>query len=208
LRYKNRLAQLTGRKKLYAMIGSVFVVLLVIGIGANYNYLTMPLGQPQVSPDPRDSSIVASNFRVLSQAHTDVCAYLGNYQSNSNYISSLADNFYLQGSCCSPMDYTHYATQINGLKNYSNIPMIPRDPYNVSAPLAKQMISYAAMALTPAQQEVYDTALQMSKEGPCCCQCWAWYTHEGLAKALISQHGWNAQQIVGIWSQEDCCGGA
>jgi hypothetical protein len=168
----------------------------------------MPSGQAQISPDPRDPSIVASNFRVLSQAHTDVCAYLGDYQANSNYISSLSDNFYLQGSCCSPMDYTHYVSQVNSLKNYSNIPMIPRDPYNVSAPSARQMMSYAAMALTPAQQAVYDGALQMSKEGPCCCQCWAWYTHEGLAKALISQYGWTAQQIANIWGLEDCCGGA
>ena len=190
------------------MSGAIFAVLLAIGVGAYNNYMIMPSGQAQGSPSPQDSSKAASNFRVLSQAHTDVCAYLGDYQANSNYISSLANNFYLQGSCCSPMDYTHYVSQINSLKNYSNIPMIPRDPYNVSASQAKQMISLAGVAITPAQQAVYDNALKTSKEGPCCCQCWAWYAHEGLAKVLISQFGWNAQQIADILTLEDCCGGA
>lgn len=198
-------------KKVYTLSIITLVALSIAGIAAYYGGMIMPSSSSGNSPstlDPNIFSAIASNFRALSQAHTDVCAYLGDYQANSNYISSLADNFYLQGSCCSPMDYTHYVSQINGLKNYSNIPTIPRDPYNVSAPLAKQMLSYAAMALTPAQQAAYDGALQTSKEGPCCCQCWAWYAHEGLAKDLISQYGWNAQQIADIWSLEDCCGGA
>ncbi len=105
------------------------------------------------------------------------------------------------------MDYSHYVSQVNGLKNYTAIPVIPQDPYNVSAVIAKQMISYVDTNLAPTQQSVYDGAVSMSGEGPCCCQCWAWYAHEGLAKDLISQYGWNAQQVAKIWSLEDCCGG-
>jgi hypothetical protein len=150
---------------------------------------------------------MASSFRVLSQAHTDVCAYLGDRQANANYINSLADNYLIQGSCCTPMDYGHYASQITGLRNYSSIQIIPKDPYNVTGSLAKEMFSYVGAALTPSQQAVYDEALKTSSEGPCCCQCWAWYAHEGLAKALITQHGWNAQQVANLWGLEDCCGG-
>lgn len=201
---------MTGRKKAYAFVGSALAIMLAAGAGVYFynSSMLMPPGQAQGAPNAQYSSVLASDFRVLSQAHTDVCAYLGNQQANTNYIGSLAGDYLLQGSCCSPMDYGHYVSQSTGLKNYSNIQIIPRDPYNVSASLAKQMISYDTMALTPAQQAVYDSAMQMSKEGPCCCQCWAWYAHEGMAKALISQYGWNAQQIVNIWNLEDCCGGA
>ncbi len=201
---------MTDRRKAYVLAGAALAVLLAVGTGVYYynNNMTMSSGQAHGAPNPQDSSMLASDFRVLSQAHTDVCAYLGSQQANTNYIGSLPDGYLLQGSCCSPMDYGHYMSQVTSLKNYSSILVIPPDPYNVSAILAKQMISYDTMALTPAQQAAYDGAMQMSKEGPCCCQCWAWYAHEGLAKALISQHGWNAQQIANLWHLEDCCGGA
>jgi len=180
-----------------------FAVLLVVGIAAYYNYTVAV----QNAPSGQDITVTATHFRMLSQAHTDVCANIGNQQANINYINSLSDSTYLQGSCCTPMDYSHYVSQVDGLKNYTDIPIIPEDPYNVSGVLAKQMISYVSTNLTPAQQAIYDHAVSMSGEGPCCCQCWAWYTHAGLAKALISQYGWNAQQVSNIWSLEDCCGG-
>jgi hypothetical protein len=193
----------------------IAVVLLVVILGGAAYYVSTEGSGPTYSSTSRieDSSstqgfnVIASNFRVLSQSHTDVCAYIGDQQANTNYINSLPDNYYLQGSCCTPMDYSHYVSQIGALWGYSNIPIIPLDPYNVSAPLAKQMISYDGLALTSAQQAVYDGAMKASTEGPCCCQCWAWYAHEGLAKALIRQYGWNAQQIANIWQLEDCCGG-
>src|SRR5207245_2210576 len=105
-------------------------------------------------------------------------AYLGNQQANTNYINSLADDYYLQGSCCTPMVYSHYVSQIGGLRNYSSIGIIPQDPYNVSASSAKQMMAYDGSTLTPSQQATYDSAVRTSGEGPCCCQCWAWYAHE------------------------------
>ena len=189
-----------NRKKVYALVGVAVAAILTAGIIA-YNT------QATDSPAAGDTTALAADFRILSQAHTDVYAYLGNQQANTNYIDSLADSYYLQGACCNPIVYNHYVAQIAGLKNYSSIPIIPRDPYNVSASMAKQMISFGSIGLTPAQQAVYDGAIKTSSEGPCCCQCWAWYAHEGLAKALISQYGWNAQQIANIWHLEDCCGG-
>lgn len=193
-------------KRVYALAGGAVAILLVVGVIAYINSMMGSAGAND-SQSGQESGTVASDFRILSQAHTDVCTYLGNQQANTNYINSLADDYLLQGSCCTPMDYSHYVSQVTSLKNYSGIPVIPRDPYNVTGSLAKQMISYDEIVLTSAQQAVYDGAIKTSSEGPCCCQCWAWYAHEGLAKVLISQHGWNAQQIANIWDLEDCCGG-
>ncbi len=178
------------------------VLLLVVGVFVYHGY-----SMAQDSPGPQDHSSIASSFGILNQAHTDVCAFLGDQRANTNFINSLEDDYYLQGACCNPMVYSHYSSQIQGLRNYSGISIIPRDPYNVSGSQAKQLISFDAITLTPDQQSVYDNALKTSPEGPCCCQCWAWYAHEGLAKALISRNGWNVQQIVDIWGLEDCCGG-
>ena len=188
-------------KRVYALVGMGVAVILVAGIVA-YTALA------QDSPAAGDTGRAAADFRILSRAHTDVCAYLGNQQANTNYIDSLDDSYYLQGACCNPMVYSHYTEQITGLKNYSQISIIPHDPYNASASLAKQMISFDSISLTPAQQAVYGSALKSSSEGPCCCQCWAWYAHEGVAKELISKYNWGAQQISNIWKLEDCCGGA
>ncbi len=190
-----------SRGRVYACIVIVSVVLVLVGVAAYYDRTSAS------RPNVTDASTTAANFRALSQAHTDTCGNIGNKQANINYINSLVDSTYLQGSCCTPMDYSHYVSQVNGLKNYTAIPVIPQDPYNVSAVIAKQMISYVDTNLAPTQQSVYDGAVSMSGEGPCCCQCWAWYAHEGLAKDLISQYGWNAQQVAKIWSLEDCCGG-
>ena len=99
-------------------------------------------------------------FRNSGRAHTDVCAYLGSQQANTNYIDSLADDYCLQGSCCTPIVHSHYASQVAGLKNYSGITIMPRDPYNVSASQAKEMISFDAISLTSAQQAVYNASIK------------------------------------------------
>lgn len=196
----------TEKRNERTLLGLALAAITIIGLVTYYSY-TMTSKGTQDSAEMQGPISVRESFQILSGSHTDVCAYLGDRQANTNYIDSLADDFYLQGSCCAPMDYSHYVSQVTALKNYSSIPIIPRDPYNVSASLAKQMISYDTAALTPSQQAVLDNALKASSEGPCCCQCWAWYAHEGLAKALITQYGWNGQQIAKLWSLEDCCGG-
>lgn len=160
----------------------------------------------QVSADPA----IRQKFTMLSAAHTDVCGDIGNKPAIGKYMAMLPSGSRLQGSCCSPMDMKKYVSQVNGLKKYAYIPQIPQDPYDTSVVSAKQMLGYYDnIQLTPAQQSTFDTAQKMSGDkGWCCCQCWAWYTHAGLAKYLITQHGFNTQQIVEVTNLEDCCGGA
>lgn len=148
-------------------------------------------------------------FAKLSSAHTDVCQDMGNKQAIDMYMNNLPDDARLQGSCCSPMDMKKYVSQMSGLKAYADIPQIPSDPYDISKLSAQQMLGYYDnIQLTPAQQSVYDAAQKMTADhGWCCCQCWAWYTHAGLAKYLITQHNYTAQQVVTVINLEDCCGG-
>lgn len=152
-------------------------------------------------------------FDYLSQQHTDACHWpgvnLGDETANVNWINGLPDGVYLQGACCSPMDFQpDYVTQTSGLQNYSSISVIPPDPYNVPGHAAKAMAANAGLALTPDQQTIYDNAMPMTTDkAPCCCQCWAYYAHEGLAKTLIVQNGYDSQQVAAVLVLEDCCGG-
>ena len=116
----------------------------------------------------------------------------------------------IQGSCCSAMDFHRYQEQVEGLKQYANIPQIPNDPYDVPVKLAKQLFEYQkTIQLTPNQQAIYDQAMQISEEGgPCCCRCWRWTAFEGQAKYLISELNWSAQQVAELWDLEDGCGGS
>ncbi len=149
-------------------------------------------------------------FAKLSIAQTDVCRDLGNKTAIEKYMNSLPNKVRLQGSCCNLMVFSKFFSQIYGLKQYSGISQIPSDPYNVSATSAKQMLSfYDTIHLTSSQQSIYNSAkVKTADNGWCCCQCWAWYTHAGLAKYLITQHNYSFQQIVAVTNLEDCCGGA
>ena len=139
---------------------------------------------------------------MLSTANTNFCA-------GPAFISQKSDDEMLQGSCCSKMDFHRYKEQIEGLKKYSNIKQIPSDPYDISVPLAKELLNYKdTIWLTPEQQAIYDEATKMSHEkGPCCCKCWRWHAFEGLAKYLITEHNFNSEQIAEVWDLSDGCGG-
>jgi hypothetical protein len=107
------------------------------------------------------------------------------------------------------MDMHSYEEQIVGLEeNYGASEIIPRDPYDVPASWVRQMIEYSNQTtLTPEQQAVYDSAVQLSDEGgPCCCVCWHWYAYEGLAKHLIINENLSAEQIAEMWNLSDACG--
>ena len=60
--------------------------------------------------------------------------------------------------------------------------------------------------LTPDEQKIYDEAYAMSMEKPCCCKCWHYYTNEGIAKKMIKDGVFNAQQIAAYWDTSDICG--
>lgn len=192
-----------------ALVGIVVAALAVYsfrGTDTKMSSSKSGMADMQVQATP----VMKQTFVKLASAHTDVCQDMGDKPAIDMYMDNLPSGSRMQGSCCSPMDMKKYVSQINGLKKYANIPQIPSDPYDISKVSAMQMLGYYNdIQLTPAQQAIYNKAQKMTNDhGWCCCQCWAWYTHAGLAKFLISQHNYTAQQVADITNLEDCCGGA
>ena len=106
------------------------------------------------------------------------------------------------------MDLDHYAEQIEGLKQYSSISMIPADPYDVEADKARAGMAAYDLELTPKEQASYDYAIKNADDGgPCCCKCWRWKVYGGLAKLLIREHGFTGWQVAEFWSLSNGCGG-
>jgi len=149
------------------------------------------------------SGSMEEKFAMLSSANTNYCA-------SSDFLDAKTDSDRLQGSCCTKMDFHQYAEQVEGLKQYSSIDVIPSDPYDIEASLAKRLIAYdKEITLTAEQQKVYDKAMGMSDEGgPCCCKCWRWTAFEGQAKYLITKYNFDEKQIAHVWDLEDGCGGS
>ena len=173
----------------------------------------MNMGAASNSPPSAGSAgttAVQQTFAVLSVARTDVCSDMGDEQAIHRYMNALPVGARLQGSCCTPMDYQKFATQIAALRKYAAVGAIPSDPYDTPAASAQQMLGfYDNIKLTAPQQTVFDAAASKTDDkGWCCCQCWAWYTHAGLAKYLLTTRGFTAQQIVDVTNLQDCCGGA
>ena len=185
----------------YLFIFSIVIVMVIS---------TILLISPTKYPSTLSKSVSFASFTVLSHATSDVCIF-GISQTNS-FIDSKPNGSYLQGSCCTYMVYSTYNKQITGLKEYSNISEIPQDPYNVSVSLVKQMLQYWNATLTPQQNATLTAALAITKQmggdpGYCCCQCWAWYFHEGLLKYLILHYNMSAENLGNVLYLEDCCGG-
>lgn len=154
------------------------------------------------------SEVLAARFDYLSKNGNSSCS-----ASFRDSISSMPDDARLQGSCCSPMSMHRYREQIDGLKKFKavadqSIDKIPDDPYDIEVGLAKEIMSYYNMKLTPEEQKAYDYAMQNSSEkGPCCCKCWRWYVYGGLGKYLIKNHGFTGEQVTQVWNLSDGCGG-
>jgi hypothetical protein len=111
------------------------------------------------------------------------------------------------------MSLHRYGEQIDALRKFKSVASqkiaeIPDDPYDIEAGLAKKLLSYYDMALTPKEQKRYDYAMSNSAEkGPCCCRCWRWHVYGGLAKFLIRNHGFTGEQLTQVWNFSDGCGG-
>lgn len=182
----------------------IIVVLFVGGV--------LLFGTPQQKQTQTDvgSGTVAlvTKFDDLSQNGNSSCS--GGFRDS---IADMSDGERLKGSCCSPMSLHRYTEQIEGLQKFKtvsgqDITEIPDDPYDISAELAKQLITYYDIELTLEEQEAYDYAMLNSHEkGPCCCKCWRWYVYGGLAKFLIQNHGFTGEQITQLWDLSDGCGG-
>ena len=123
-------------------------------------------------------------------------------------ISRMPVTARLRGSCCAEMESKRYVSQVEGLKKYAAIPEIPPDPYDIAAGVAQKAMSHYDLVLSPDQQQAYQYAMDKSDEkGPCCCQCWRWKLYGGLAKFLITEHGFTGDQVVEVWNLSNGCGG-
>src|SRR3989344_299463 len=153
--------------------------------------------------DPSASAGSKEKFDYLAAQTGNTCGL------QLSTVSNYSDDRRVQGSCCSKMDFHGYQEQVEGLKKFKDLPFIPSDPYDISGAQAKQLFSFLEnIELNPAQQAIYNEAAKISDEGgPCCCKCWHWDAYEGLAKKLIVDYDWGAQQIAELWDLSNACGG-
>ena len=151
---------------------------------------------------------LAAKFDDLSKNGNSSCS--ARFQDS---IAKMQSTARLKGSCCSPMTMHRYGEQVEGLKKYKavfgqNMAEIPDDPYDIEAGLAKRLVSYYDIKLTPEEQQAYDYAMLNSNEkGPCCCKCWRWHVYGGLGKYLIKNKGFTGKQLAQLWDLSDGCGG-
>ena len=157
----------------------------------------------KLPPVGTSSTALAARFAIVSGRHSNECAL------RPQSVDSLAVDGRLQGSCCTPMVFEHYAQQVRSLAGYRAVVQVPRDPYDIPVGQAKQLLTYdRQITLTAAQQAVYQKAMRLADEhGPCCCHCWRWSAFEGQARYLISRRSYHARQIASVWDLEDGCGG-
>jgi hypothetical protein len=183
-----------------------FVIVLVLVGGAIFLGDSKKQGE-QINIDHMNEAL-AAKFADLSQSSNSSCS-----ATLKESILAMSDDARLKGSCCSPMSIHRYIEQVEGLQKFKSVPSqniveIPDDPYDIEAGLAKRLISYYDIELTPEEQTAYDYAiLNSSEKGPCCCKCWRWYVYGGLAKFLIQNHGFTGEQITEVWNLSDGCGG-
>lgn len=190
------------------------IILAVVVFGYVYLAYSKPFKLGQDSPNQKETYIgfvdqaLAAQFDYLSKNGNSSCS--GSFKDS---IVKMPDNARLQGSCCSPMSVHRYSEQVEGLKEFKSIAGqdiagIPNDPYDIEAGLAKKLMFYYDMQLTPEEQKAYDYAMFNSNEkGPCCCKCWRWYVYGGLGKYLIRNYGFTGEQVTDIWNLSDGCGG-
>ncbi len=154
-----------------------------------------------------DSQIITCGASVDSLMSATP-SYQGSCVSPSGASLTSTTGLYLGGQCCSALkDTADYHANLQKLQAYKSMPNIPLDPMHTPIAMAKYWIDYDnATTLTPAQQAVMNQAMDMSKEKPCCCKCWHYFTNEGIAKKMIIDGTFNAQQIAAFWDASDICG--
>lgn len=185
------------------LFAGAIVILFVVGVFILGDIPTQQDNHEQ-STGSITNTALAAQFEHLSAQTTNSCG------GGKAVVFGVPEDGRLQGSCCGPMNPHSYEEQVAGLEaKYSEYDIIPADPYDVPVSWARQMIEYSDQTtLTPEQQTIYDEAVEMSGEGgPCCCVCWHWYAYEGLAKHLIINESFSAEQIAEVWDLSDACGG-
>lgn len=187
-------------KKLLLSIISIIVIIAAI-VGYYYFFPRLTAQKTTLSPVSQE---LAARFNYLTKNGNTNCS-----KTFTDSIPSMPDNARLQGSCCSPMNLQHYTEQISGLKKYKDIPQIPNDPYDISAKLAKELLTYnQTIKPTGEEQKILDQGAMGSEEkGFCCCKCWRWDVHEGMSKFLVRNNHFSSKQISELLDLQDGCGG-
>ena len=194
----------------YLLIFGLIVAAFGVGIfssgGFNLGQLGLTSKQTNFGVKQAFAAGTKEAFDYLSTTKTATSSFCGLQPTT---VEGFAESDSIQGACCGAMDFHRYQEQVEGLKKYSKIDVIPQDPYNIPVALAKQLFKYQqTITLNEEQQSVYDQAMEMSNEGgPCCCKCWRWTAFEGQAKFLTTEYGWSAQEIADLWDIQDGCGG-
>jgi hypothetical protein len=194
----------------YLLIFGLIVAAFGVGIfsSGEFNFGQLGLAGKQSSFGVKQAFATGTKeaFDYLSTTKTATSSFCGLQPTT---VDGFSDEDNIQGACCGAMDFHRYQEQVESLKQYKDISQIPEDPYNIPVALAKQLFEYQqTITLNEEQQGVYDQAMEMSHEGgPCCCKCWRWTAFEGLVKYLITEEGYNSQQVADLWDMLDGCGG-
>lgn len=197
------LPELSGRRRARRWVVGLTTALALIGTGLlGVRVFGAELARSGATPGHGPGT--AQEFHYLAAQSSNYCSL------RPEMIASYSKSGRLQGSCCNPLDLSTYQAQVRELMRYSNIAVIPPDPYDVSVPLAKQLLGYdQSIPLTAAEQSVYNQAMQMTPDkGPCCCHCWRWDADAGLAKHLITERHFGARQVATVVALVNGCGGS
>jgi hypothetical protein len=143
-----------------------------------------------------------ATFAYLTGQHSNRC------DLQAAEITRYPASMRIQGSCCSPMDAVTYRRHLQALRPYAQIREIPRNPYDIPARLAQQLLRYRSTRLSANAQAVYDRAMRRTHEhGPCCCRCWRWEAFKGMSRYLVARRHWQAPQLARLIEAVDGCGG-
>lgn len=152
-----------------------------------------------------DSQLITCNPNVDSLLTSNPSVGESCVAGGSNV--STTTGMFLGGQCCGPMkDLAAYNKELQSLQQYKNIPDVPMNPYKTPVALAKKWIDYDnTTSLTATEQATMDQAMKLSKEGPCCCKCWHYFVNEGIAKKMITDYHYSAQQVAAYWDTSSIC---
>src|SRR3989344_5726947 len=147
------------KKKLFYLL-AIPLVLAAFWLGTKFT----PLG-PESSIQEILAAGSVEKFNFLSSQNSNQCGL------QAVNLDSYPEEGSLKGSCCGAMDLHRYQEQVEGLNKFSNISVIPEDPYDIPVSLAKGLFEYQKdITLSEEQQKIYDEAMKLSHEGgPCCC---------------------------------------
>jgi hypothetical protein len=197
------LKRLGRRSGLVAVaLGSGLLLVGLVALVALRTHATGMIGMPSSSVAPPSTPGSQAAFHYLAGQHSNFCSL------TADTVMSMPDSSRLQGACCSAMDMVTYRAQVSTLPKYAD-DAIPTDPYDMPVPLAKRLINYdRSIHLSPGQKAVFDAAMTRTEDkAPCCCQCWRWYAHQGLAQHLIVDRGWDATAVGAVINLVNGCGG-